>query len=73
LLFLIKKGGKKNSVFLFSSDFGHQNPGSGLDPDPYPDSLEMPDPDSMNPDPQFWLENKEIHIVPEDSPLALAT
>ncbi len=38
------------AVFVFSSIFGHQNPGSGLDPD----SLEMldpnpyQDPDSMN-------------------------
>jgi hypothetical protein len=47
------------NVSFFS--LGHQNPGSGLDPDPYPapDSLEMldpdpyPDPDSMNPNPQL--------------------
>ncbi len=42
---------------FFSSVFGHQNPGSGLDPD----SLEMldkdpyPDPDSINPDPQLYF------------------
>ncbi len=44
-----------------------------LDPDPYPDSSEMPDPDSLNPDPQFWFEPKEIYIVPEDSRLESAT
>ncbi len=43
LQFLIKKGFKKISAVFFSSIFGHQNPGSGLDPDPYPDSLEMLD------------------------------
>jgi hypothetical protein len=33
-------------ILIFSlSVFGHQNPGSGLDPDPYPDPLEMLDPD----------------------------
>ncbi len=34
-------------LYSFSSVFGHQNPGSGLDPDldPYLDSLEMLDPD----------------------------
>jgi hypothetical protein len=34
--------------------FGHQNPGARLEPD----SREMldPDPDSMNPDPQFFCE-----------------
>jgi hypothetical protein len=55
LQFLIKKRYKK-----LSSVFGHQNPGSGLDPDPYPDqypnpdSLEILDLDSINPDPQLW-------------------
>jgi hypothetical protein len=49
---------KKNfcCIFLIFS-FGHQYPGSGLDPDPYPDSPEMldpdPDPDSMNPNQQL--------------------
>jgi hypothetical protein len=52
LQFFFKKG------YFFSSVFGHQNPGSGLDP--YPDSVEMldPDPDLMNPDPQLWLKLK---------------
>jgi hypothetical protein len=34
---------KKRFVVLFSSAFGHQNLGSGLDPDP--NTLEMLDPD----------------------------
>ncbi len=39
---------KKIFAVIFSSIFSHQNLGSGLDPDPYPDldSLEMLDPDS---------------------------
>jgi hypothetical protein len=49
---LDKKKGKKISAVFFSSVFGHQNPGSGLDSDP--DSLEMPDP-YLNPDPQLCL------------------
>ncbi len=55
LQLLIKKKKKKIVCCIFSSVFGHQNPGSGLDPDP--DSLEMPDPypDSMNPVPQLCL------------------
>jgi hypothetical protein len=36
---------KFSSVFFSSSVFGHQNPGSGLDPYPDPDSIEMLDPD----------------------------
>ncbi len=49
---------KKNFLmYFFSSSVLIQNPGSGLDQDPYPDSLEImdpdPDPDSMNPDPQL--------------------
>ncbi len=55
LQFLIKKRYKIFFSF-FSSISGHQNPGSGLDP--Y--SLEMLDPDpyadSVNPDPQHWLQ-----------------
>ncbi len=49
----------KFQLYFFSSVFGHQNPGSGLDPDPDPDSLEMldrdpyPNLDSMNSDPQL--------------------
>ncbi len=37
-----------------SSIFGHQNPGSGMDPDPDPLEMLVPDPysDSMNPDPK---------------------
>jgi hypothetical protein len=61
---------KKNfSCIFFFLVFG-QNPGSGLDPDPYPtpDSLEMldpdlyPDPDAMNPDPQLCLKQTENHL-----------
>ncbi len=46
---------KNISAVFFCSIFGHQNPRSGLDPDP--GSLEMPDPypNSMNPDPQLWF------------------
>jgi hypothetical protein len=60
LQFLIKKDFKKfSAVFFLSKVFGHQHPESGLDPYPYPypnpDSLEMLDPDSMNPDPQLWI------------------
>ncbi len=51
LQFLIFKKILKNFCCFFSSVFGHQN----LDPDPYPDSLEMLDPDSMYPDPQLWF------------------
>ncbi len=44
-------------LLFYSSVFGHQNPGFGLDQDPYPDpdSLEMLDPDldSINQDPQL--------------------
>jgi hypothetical protein len=36
------------SCKFFSSIFGHQIPGFGLDPDT------NPDPDSMNPDPKHW-------------------
>ncbi len=60
LQFLIKKEKEISAVF-FSTIFGHQNPGSGLEPnsDPYQDSLKMldpdtyPDPDSMSPEPQL--------------------
>jgi hypothetical protein len=38
-----RKRFKKVYVVFFSSVFGHQNPGSGLDP--YPGSREMLDPD----------------------------
>jgi hypothetical protein len=40
----------KFSAIFFSYIFGHQNPGSGLDPDPYPDrdSLEMLDPNPQH-------------------------
>ncbi len=44
---------KENFNYIFLFNLGHQNPGSGLDPDPYSDSLEMLDPDSMKPDPQL--------------------
>jgi hypothetical protein len=50
LQLLIKK--KNFCCIFFPSTFGHQNPGYELDLYPYPDSLEMLDPDSMNPDPQ---------------------
>jgi hypothetical protein len=61
--FFIKK--EKNVIGIFSFNFCHQNPGSGLDPYPYwiririlklldPDPY--PVPDSMNPD-----HNTEIH------------
>jgi hypothetical protein len=61
LQFLIKKEKKKIVVF-FSSIFCHQNPGSISFSDP--DSLEMldPDPDSMKPDPQHWLGNKDYSL-----------
>jgi hypothetical protein len=52
LPFLIKKGINKFELYFFPSVFGHQNPGARLDPD----SLEMLDPDSMNPDPQLCCE-----------------
>ncbi len=39
---------KKKSAVFFKIIFSHQNPGSGLDPDP--DSLE-----SLDPDPQHCL------------------
>jgi hypothetical protein len=42
---LIKKDIKKFPAAFFSSVFGHQNPGTGLDQDP----------ESMNPDPQLWF------------------
>ncbi len=48
LQFLIKKDIKKFSVLCCSSVFGHQNPGSRLDPDQ--DSLE-----TLNLDPQLCL------------------
>jgi hypothetical protein len=41
LQFLIYKRRKISAVVFSSSIFGHQNPGSGLDPDP--DALEMLD------------------------------
>jgi hypothetical protein len=44
---------------MFSSISVHQNPGSGLDPDPdlleMPDTYPYPDPDSINLDPQQWF------------------
>ncbi len=43
---------EKNFLLFFSSVFGHQNPRSGLDLDPDPDSLKMLDPDPY-PDPMF--------------------
>jgi hypothetical protein len=61
---------KKISCNFSSSIFGHQYPGSGLDPDPYriPDSLEMldpdlyPDPDAINPDPQLCLKQTKNRL-----------
>ncbi len=44
LQFWIKK--KKKSAVFFKIIFSHQNPGSGLDPDP--DSLELLDPDPQH-------------------------
>ena len=61
-----KKDIKKISAVFFFFNFGNQNPGSGLDPDP--DSLEMldPDPDSMDPDPQQKIAgcSKTVRITP---------
>ncbi len=56
LQFLIKKDKNIFQLYSSSSVFGHQNPGSGLDPDS--DSFEKldTDPDSMNPDPQLCLQ-----------------
>jgi hypothetical protein len=50
LQFLIKTRFKHLQLYFFSSVFGHQKLGTGLDPD----SLELldPYPDAMNPDPQ---------------------
>ncbi len=42
------------SAVFFPSVFGHQNPGSGLDPDPNSHEMLDPYPDSMIPDPQLW-------------------
>ncbi len=54
LQFLIKRDiYEKIQLYFLSSVFDHQKPGSGLDPNPDPDSLEMLDPDSINPDPQL--------------------
>ncbi len=51
-----KKLYKFVSLIFFSPIFGHQNPGSGyLDPD----SLEMLDPDSINPDSQLCIKLKQ--------------
>ncbi len=54
LQFLIKKDNENFLLYFLSSVFGHHNPGSkldlDLDPDPYPDSLEMLGPDPY-PDP----------------------
>ncbi len=42
-------------LYFFSSKvFGHQNPGSGLDPDSFEMLDPYPDPDSMNPNPKLW-------------------
>ncbi len=43
-----KNDPQKFSAVFFSLIFGHQNPGFGLDPDPYPDSLEMLDADPQH-------------------------
>ncbi len=55
--FLIEKSKKMSAVFFFSSIFGHQNPGCGLDPD----SLEMLDPDRY-PDPH-WYKVERVRIL----------
>jgi hypothetical protein len=66
--FWIRKRSKKFWLHFFSSIFGHQNPGSRLDLDPYPDSLKMldpdpyPDPDSINPDLKWWIRIQLIRI-----------
>jgi hypothetical protein len=42
---------KNFHLYFFSLVFGHQNPGSGLDPYPDPDSLKILDPDQyLDPD-----------------------
>jgi hypothetical protein len=48
--FLIKKRNKEKFSCLFSSYFWSSKP-----MDLYPDSLKMPDPDSITPDPQHCL------------------
>jgi hypothetical protein len=45
IFYLIKKRFKKFELYLFPSVFVHQNSGSGLDPYPDPNALEMLDPD----------------------------
>jgi hypothetical protein len=45
LQFLIKKRKTNFQLYFFSSVFGRQNPGSGLDQDP--DSLEILNPDAQ--------------------------
>jgi hypothetical protein len=61
LQFLIQKR-KKIQLHFFSSDFGHQSLGSGLDPDP--DSCEMldSDPKSINPDQQLRFSGDFLEI-----------
>jgi hypothetical protein len=66
LQFLIKKRYITISAAFFFLNFGHQNPGSGLDPGP--DSIEMldPDPDSMDLDPQHCIAgcSETVRITP---------
>jgi|688.fasta_scaffold458933_1 hypothetical protein len=56
-------------LYFFSSVFNHQNPGSGLDPNLNPDSLEMldpdsyPHPDSIIPDPQLCFEENKLTLL----------
>jgi hypothetical protein len=49
LQFLVKTDKEKVQLYFFPSVFVSKTL------DPVPDSLEMPDPDSTNPDPQHWL------------------
>ena len=50
----------------FFTIFGHQNPGSGLDPDRYQPKMLDPDPYQMNTDPKHWLAGrqcKHFHLI----------